>query len=300
VLNVTAAPLRVQANDAGISTGDNLPAFTSTITGFKNGESNTIISGPFYSVTPVFVNSVPGTYTITPYGLQLSYQNNYAITYLAGTLYVNDKNGKNVVPKLDCVEPLTSDPSGLPYAAHFSYSNPNATVVYVAIGSNNSLTSSGRYSGQQPTIFPPGSGQFKIYFDGSKLTWTLTTYNGNHKTSVAAIASSTSAKCSSGTGITQIGVESATTAESTQETTDPSAFIYPNPTRDQVTINVKKAAITSANVQIVDAFGRLYQASGKKLSDHSLLVDLTGRQTGVYFIRVMVDNELKIFRVVKM
>ena len=195
-----------------------------------------------------------------------------------------------------------NDPSGLPYAAHFSYNNPNATVLYVPIGNNNKITTSGRYSGQQPTVFNVGSGQFKIYFDGTKMTWTLTTYNGNHNTSVAAVASSTSSKCSSGTGTAQVGIQSSVNGGSTTEvsTSDPAATVYPNPTRGLVTINLINATMSSSDIQIVDTYGKVYKVIAKKYSDHSLQVDLSNLSSGMYFIRVIADNEFKIFHVVKM
>jgi hypothetical protein len=93
-LTINQASLNVKADDKVINDDNNLPVFTSTITGFRNGESNTIIGGPSYTVSPVFLKDHPGLYIITPYGLKLSYQNNYNITYLPGTLYVNDDNGK--------------------------------------------------------------------------------------------------------------------------------------------------------------------------------------------------------------
>jgi hypothetical protein len=213
---------------------------------------------------------------------------------------VNDDNGKNVVPKLDCVELLTNDPSGFIFAAHYSYNNPNSTVVFVPVGTNNKITTTGHYSGQLPTVFQPGSGQFKIYFDGSKMTWTLTTYNGNHSTAVAATASSTSSRCSSGSGISGAVVESSITNETIETPMEPTASIYPNPTKGLVTIDIKNGTLTSVNVQIIDAFGRVIPATGKKLSDQSIQVDLAVVQSGVYFIRVVVGNEYKIFRVVKM
>ena len=71
---------------------------------------------------------------------------------------------------------------------------------------NNYLSTSGHYSGQLPTLFPPGTGQFKIYFDGVKMTWTLATYNAQHCTAVAATASSSSTMQSGG-GTLQAGVE---------------------------------------------------------------------------------------------
>ena len=160
-LTINQASLNVKADDKVINDDDNLPVFTSTITGFRNGEANTITCGPSYSVSPLYRKDHPGVYTITPYGLKLTYQNNYNIMYLPGTLYVNDDNGKNVNPKLDCVELLTNDPSGFKYAAHFSYQNPNATVVYVPLGTNNKITTTGNYSGQLPTIFNPEADSLK-------------------------------------------------------------------------------------------------------------------------------------------
>jgi hypothetical protein len=256
------------------------------------------------------VNTIPGTYPITPYGLQLTYQNNYTITYQRGTLYLNDNNGKNVVPKLDCVEPLTNDPSGLPYAAHFSYSNPNATPVFVPLGTNNNITASGRFSGQLPTVFLVGSGQFKIYFDGSKMTWTLITYNGNHKSSSAAVASSTSSKCSSGSITNETGVQSGiATAETVEDSVakptaepvaEPASSLYPNPTKGPVTIYIKGGIISSNNVQVSDSYGKIYKLNARLINKQSLQIDLSRLSSGMYFIRVKVDNDFKTFRVLKM
>jgi hypothetical protein len=300
ILNISPASLVVDADDKGINDDDNLPVFTSTITGFRNGENNTIISGPQYSVSPVYQKDHPGIYTITPSALVLSYQNNYNISYLPGTLYVNNDNGNNIVPKLDCVELLSNDPSGFNYAAHFSYNNPNSTLFYVPVGTNNKITTTGSYSGQLPIVFQPGSGQFKIYFDGTKMTWTLTTYNGNHSTAVAATASSTSSRCSSGSGTLQAVVEDSITNETAETPIEPTASIYPNPSKGLVTINIKNGTLSSANIQIIDAFGRVIPVTGKKLSDQSIQVDLALVRSGVYFIRILVGNEYKIFRVVKM
>ncbi len=281
---VNPAFLNVKADDKFIDDDDNLPVFTSTITGFRNGEANTITCNPFYTVSPTYRKEHPGIYMITPYGLKLRYQNNYTITYLPGSLYVNDDDGRNVVPRLDCVELLSNDPSGFKYAAHFSYQNPNSTVVYVPLGTNNKITSSGHYSGQLPIVFMPGSGQFKIYFDGTKITWTLATNNSHYCTPVTAVASSTSTKCSGGSGTYQAGaVESTATTETMESAPEASASIYPNPTRDLVNIEAQEhqASITSTAVEIIDAFGRISSASGRKLSDHNLQIDLNGRNSGV-------------------
>jgi hypothetical protein len=132
-LTVTPAPLTVKADDKIVFQKDKLPTLTSTYTGFKNNDnpSNTFSAGPFYTVTPLY-SGAAGTYTITPYGIvQIRVPNNYTVSYLNGTLYVNPKGSgaKNVKPSLDCVDTVVNNANGFTYVAHFSWYNPNATVV---------------------------------------------------------------------------------------------------------------------------------------------------------------------------
>jgi hypothetical protein len=298
-LTLAPSPLTVTANDIGINSGSNAPVFTSTISGLRNGETST--GGPVYTTNPLYTGkSAPGVYSIIPSGLQLTNPVNYAISYVAGNLYVNDANGKNVVPKLDCVQPLTNDPSGLTFAAHFSYSNPNATVVYQPVGTNNNLTTTSRIVGQLPVVFQPGSGKFTILFDGTKLTWTLTTNNGNHSTAVATVASSTSSRCPAGTSLYTTGVESVSSTETMEQATlEPTNSAYPNPTRGLVTIYIKDGTISTSKILVTNAYGQSFQSVGKLLTDHSVQVDLSGMATGVYFVKAMVNGEWKVFRVMK-
>ncbi len=93
-LTITAAALTVKADDRVINDDDALPALTSTITGYKNGDNSSIIStGPVYTVNPVYKKEAPGIYTITPSALVLKVPNNYVINYLPGNLYVNEEEG---------------------------------------------------------------------------------------------------------------------------------------------------------------------------------------------------------------
>ncbi len=269
----------------------------------KNGESNTITCQPSYTVSPVYRKEQPGIYTITPFGLQLKYANNYQISYLTGTLYVNEENCKNVVPKLDCVETLTGDPSGYNYAAHFSYNNPNATMVYIPSGSNNKITVTGGYSGQLPLVFYPGSGQFKIYFNGSKMTWTLDSDNSNYSSGLTAVASSSSPKCSTKTvGYSEGGAVNAVSTQETDAVADVStgsATVYPNPVNDLVTIRVPAGSVSTDHVQVIDAYGRNTGANIIRSDEHSIVLNLGKLSSGVYIIRIKVDGVYKVFRVVK-
>jgi hypothetical protein len=276
-----------------------LPVFTSTITGFKNGDIKTILYGPVYSVSPVYLRGQPGVYTITPASLKLKYPFNYNISYATGNLYVNPDNGYNIIPKLDCVEKLTNDPSGFAYRAHFSYQNKNAVPIYIPIGSNNIFSTSGRYSGQPPQLFVPGSGQFMVYFDGTKLTWTVTTFTSGHNSSVSSSASSTSSKCSGTTNnsITGIALEGAVTEEESV-LGKPSA--YPNPVTDKVVISIPDHDLTAIReVEIIDTYGKTYKTGTKILSFNSLQINLNNLSSGIYIIRIKLGNEFMMFRVVK-
>jgi hypothetical protein len=105
ILVVTKASLNVKADNKVIYKGDPLPVYTSTITGFVNGGANSILSGPNYTLAPVYCG-VAGVYTIKPSGLVLVTPNNYSIGYTNGTLYVNPKGqgARKVKTQLLCVE----------------------------------------------------------------------------------------------------------------------------------------------------------------------------------------------------
>jgi hypothetical protein len=90
-LTVAKASLIVKADDKTISEDDRLPRFTSTITGFINGDLETIICGPSYYLNPTYRGN-PGTYKIIPYGLKIENQDFYDIKYIAGSLYVTEKD----------------------------------------------------------------------------------------------------------------------------------------------------------------------------------------------------------------
>lgn len=75
---------------------------------------------------------------------------------------------------------------------------------------------------------------------------------------------------------------------------DASIAIYPNPTSDVVTISA------SANIQIVqlyDVQGRLLQTAMR--NEPSVSIDISGKQNGVYFLKVISDKGTSIQKVVK-
>jgi hypothetical protein len=127
----------VKADDKTICLFERLPKFTSTITGFKNNDTNNIICGPYYKVSSALCNLFSGNYTITPYGLKLSDADNYHIVYKTGTLHVvfwpryryredsaglQDKNPKGQSISLKDIEGIDQLATGQPT---LSYQNPD-------------------------------------------------------------------------------------------------------------------------------------------------------------------------------
>ncbi len=83
-LTITRALLTVTANDATREYGLADPAFTGSITGFRNGDTASVISGLTYGGTAV-LNSGIGTYSITGSGATST---NYNFSYVPGTLTI--------------------------------------------------------------------------------------------------------------------------------------------------------------------------------------------------------------------
>jgi hypothetical protein len=192
------------------------------------------------------------------------------------------------------VDTLINDPTGLKYVANFSCSNSNSTTIYVPIGPDNNLSGAGAATaiGTPTQYFPPGSSTCQIKFNGQKLTWTVESF----KTAVASDASSTSQRCKK-TGGT-ISSVSTNSSGLTEETT----MVLPNPTKGKFIISTNKGTISDKNLYIADATGKKYVPNSvARISSNSLEIELPGNATtGVYFVRAKIDNNYKIFKVVKL
>ena len=94
-VRIAPAPLTVQANDKTISMGDAAANSGVAYTGFIDGEDETVLGGTLQYRYGGYTRSSPdGAYAITPYGLQA---NNYAITFVPGTLTVQPVRKTTVV-----------------------------------------------------------------------------------------------------------------------------------------------------------------------------------------------------------
>jgi hypothetical protein len=291
-LTINKAMLSVTAGNQVIYESYPLPDFTFSYDGFVNNETEQDVfgsDGPGYIVDPMF-NGSAGVYQIIPSDIVT----NYEIIAINGSLYVNPYgNGAMAIRTiLQCIEPIPVNNSGYLFIAHFMYQNRNATVVYVPVGEDNKIISEGKFEVvNQPELFVPGEGIFDVYFDGSKLVWSVSSLENAHKTAVSSEASSTSSRCTN--------KKSAVISE-TEGSIEPdnNVFVYPNPVKDKVFINMKDEAI-SEDITVMDILGKLYPVSVLRIGDNVLEIDISHLNSGLYLIKVRSGENYEMFRVIK-
>ncbi len=294
---ITKAPLQVKADLKWIYKGDPLPVFTSTITGLRNGDNPTVS----YTLSPACTGAA-GVYTIIPLLNPFANSINYTITYINNNLYINPKGtgAEDVDTYLQCIDDRGASyiPQNRRYVAHFYSKNTNSTPVYVPIGIDNKLSSTGSFDGsQQPVVFLTGNGttSFNVPFDGTTLKWELRTYEVNTKVTESATANSSSVRCSTtsspvttqravtnetdevllikpvnlsepvaktrtviNTKDTVISIKKATVSFSTDEATILRITVYPNPVIEKAIITTQEILPEQQRVVVYDVNGRSF------------------------------------------
>ena len=97
-LTVTKAPLTITAKSYTIKQGEALPAFAATYSGFKNSETESVLTKKPAFTCSATSASAPGTYDIMVSGAEAG---NYDISYVKGTLTIEKKEEP---------EPITRSP----------------------------------------------------------------------------------------------------------------------------------------------------------------------------------------------
>ena len=152
-------------------------------------------------------------------------------------------------------------------------------------------------NGQLPTVFQPGiySRVVSVLFDGSKLTWTLTSNSGTRKTAVASVASSLSSRCKKSSGLASLlERDPAAGADLIQPL---QIVAYPNPVSDRLFLNLGDDQET--RITLFDILGRVCVPE-RKVDGNSLQeLNLTGFKAGVYLLRIQSGEKIRQIRVVK-
>ena len=76
---------------------------------------------------------------------------------------------------------------------------------------------------------------------------------------------------------------------------------YPNPVEHKVLISVNGALSIGSDVVLLDMLGRIHNPKSiRKISSNSMELDMSGLTSGVYLVKMKIDNTFKIYRIVKL
>ena len=220
--------------------------------------------------------SVPGVFTVS-----IEDPTNYVMAYTnEATLFVNPFNDeiKKVRTYSDCVS--YNGPND--YTVTYRYENDNDTAVFAALGADNNLSgpAATTASGTLPTIFMPGSGTFEINFNGDQLVWSLTTYDGTHKSSVSSASTSGSSECDA--------------------KLDGSYTIGPNPVTS--ILNITQNIVENSEVRIYNMYGSEMDY-GSIISFNGTFetkeVNMSGFINALYIVRIVSDTNVRTYNIIK-
>lgn len=173
-LTVLKAPLTIKADDKLKVQDDVMPALTATYTGFVYGQTPSALLTPASLTTTATVNSLPGTYPITVAGAT---SNNYAITFVPGTLTVQPRLTQTItfnelIAKTygNAAFPVVATSTNTTIPITFTSSNPAVATV-----SGNTVTIVGAGT---TTITAAQAGNV-FYFPATSVSRTLTVNKAN-------------------------------------------------------------------------------------------------------------------------
>ncbi|MDF1576263.1 MAG: MBG domain-containing protein [Bacteroidales bacterium] len=277
-----------------IMEGDPLPVFAFIYNGWIPGDAGnegyTVLRDADGAAYDPSSEESAGTYTVTP----VPSNGNYYYTYETGTLYVNPygPGTRAVKPVLNCIEELSPGY----FVANFEYKNENDVTVYIPLGDDNLLTGSGidrENSDPVPSMFNPGGGSFRVFFDGTELSWTVNSRDGDQKVSNAANANSSSTKCKN-------NQKSAAVSSGIQE--EPPAgdelLAYPNPVTSKVYLSMKDIQ-NYKMVSLYDFSGRSFPITSIDKRNDKLEIDMEQLSAGHYLIRIVMEDGPRVVQIDK-
>ena len=296
--NITPKEVNVSLADPFliIREGDPLPVFAFTYLGWIPGdagnESYTVLRDSDGAMYDPESSVSSGTYTVTPEPIN----SNYTYMVEVGVMHVNPygPGTRAIKPVLNCIEMISPNY----YVANFEYKNENDERVIIPLGDDNFLSGSGidwANSDEVPTIFEPGGGSFMVFFDGSELSWTVNSRDGDQKVSNAANANSSSTKCK-GNSKKSATVSSIFEGE---PGLDPDQLMaYPNPVTDKVHITMKDIEKYKM-ILLYDFTGRSHSITSIDKRTDQLEIDMAQLAPGHYFIRIEMEDTTRVVPIIK-
>lgn len=277
---VTRKTLTATIDDLLINQGE-VPQFTASFDGFVSGENE----------DSVYPEGIP-YYFVDEYGTESDYNDtgaftirirndrkNYDIELNNATLFINpfDDSVKKVRTFADCVS-YNNDGS---YTVTFRYENDNLDPVFVPLGEFNNLSGPGSNGtiGELPTIFMPGSGTFKIQFNGDQLTWSLYTYGSFNKSSISSANQSDTGECDA--------------------KLDGSYTLFPNPVTEGY-LDITQNYPEVSTVYILNMYGSiLYIDNDFNGINESIRIDMSGYEGGLYIVRIESVDQVRTYSIIK-
>jgi hypothetical protein len=232
-----------------------------------------------------------GTYIVMP----TPDNDNYSYTIQSAILHVNPygPGTRAIRPVLNCIQEIDEEPY---FIANFEYQNRNNLAVYIEVGDNNYIFGTGIdwvKSDEQPTMFVPGGGSFMIYFDGSDLSWIVSSLEEAHKVSSAANASSSSTKCP------PVPKSAMGSGESEEAFAGPDQLlVYPNPVTGWLYISMKGLE-DHEMITLHDLSGRSYSVPSVQVRSDLVELDMGSLSPGSYVIRILMKDQIMFVPVIK-
>ena len=229
--------------------------------------------------------------TVTP----IASNSNYLFGAVSSILHVNPygPGTKKIRPVLNCIQEI-DDGSG--YIANFEYENKNDADVYIEAGTVDNWLEGGGIDPEilyQPSMFFAGGGTFMVYFDGTELSWSVTSIESNHKVSSAANANSSSTKCPPDTKSASVSVKGE------KEIAGPDQLqVYPNPVNGWLHITLKGLEDYEM-ITLLDLSGRSYRVTSVQVRSDLVELDMNSMSPGSYVVRILMKDRVIMVPVIK-
>lgn len=210
-LTITKAPLTVKAQNYTIKQGENLPVFAASYIGFKNGETESVLTKQPVFTCAATSESVPGTYDIIVDGAEAQ---NYELSFVKGVLTIEPKSDEPVIEEDNCI-------NGIYYIFDEETHTAEVTHGKNEYTGNIVIPESVEYKGHKYAVTIIGSAAFSGCGEVTSVTipegvtsiqWTA--FDGTSLTSVTIPKSVTSigAYAFSGTGLTSVIIPESVTS----------------------------------------------------------------------------------------